>query len=104
MSINKCFFDFHLLKEGWLSAPPYEEGSKIDDPPDEQIMTLRMVEFGSDDKPDIWYKAEILHVGTNTQKAREFISKYGLPKAILHNCPSQIEELEEKLRLIIERT
>ncbi len=104
MSINKCFFDFHLLQEGWLSIPPYEENSKIDDPPDERILTLRMVEFGSDEKPDIWYKAEILHVGTNTDKARELINKYGLPKAILHNCLSQTEDLEKHLRQIIDRS
>ncbi len=29
---NRCFFDFHLLEEGWLSTPPYNEGSAKAEP------------------------------------------------------------------------
>lgn len=97
MSINKWFFDFHLLEQGWLSTPPYREDSQKLQPPDARIVTLRMIEFGSDDKPDIWYKAEVAHIESNKAKVTELISQHGLPKAILVNCWAQKQELEEQL-------
>ena len=102
MAITKNIFDFHLLKEGWLSVPPRDESSPEEAAPDGRILSLRMIEFGSDDKPDIWYKAEVLLVGKNRQNANELFSKYGLPKAILVNCPSQKKQLEKQLGLEIE--
>jgi len=101
MSINRCFFDFHLLEEGWLSTPPYNEGSPNSEPPTESIATLRMVEFSSDDKPDIWYKAEIAHVDSDRARVKELISKHGLPKAILVNCLSEKQELEQQLSCLV---
>ena len=97
MSINKCFFDFHLLEEGWVSTPPYDEGSPSSEPPGESLVMLRMIEFSYDDKPDIWYKAEINHVDFDKTKVAELISKHGLPPVILVNCLSQKQELEQLL-------
>jgi len=97
MSLNKWFFDFHLLEQGWLSTPPYREDSQKLRPPAASIVTLRMIEFGSDDKPDIWYKAGVDHIDSNRVKVTELISQHGLPKAILVNCWAQKEELEQLL-------
>lgn len=62
MSINKWFFDFHLLEQGWQSTPPYREDGRKLRPPSASFVTVRMIEFGSDEKPDIWYKAEVDHI------------------------------------------
>lgn len=97
MAVNKWFFDFHLLDRGWLSTPPCREDSPKLQPPSHRIVTLRMIEFGADDKPDIWYKAEVVHIDSNRAKVTELISQYGLPKAILVNCWAQKEEIEQQL-------
>ncbi len=97
MPINSWFFDFHLLERGWLSTPPHRADSQKSQPPGGSIVTLRMTEFGSDDKPDTWYKTEVTHVDSNRAKVTELISRYGLPKAILVNCWAQKEELEQQL-------
>lgn len=97
MPVNKWFFDFHLLESGWLSTPPCREDSSKLQPPGQRIVTLRMIEFGSDDKPDIWYKAELVHIDSNRAKVTELISQHGLPKAILVNCWAQKQELEQQL-------
>ncbi|MBY0551218.1 MAG: hypothetical protein K2W95_28315 [Candidatus Obscuribacterales bacterium] len=97
MSINKWFFDFHLLEKGWVSTPPYREEGQRSRPPGASIATLRMIEQGSDDRPDTWYKAEVSHIDSNKGNVAELMSQHGLPKAILVNCWSQKEELEELL-------
>lgn len=95
MSINKWFFDFHLLEQGWLSTPPYRGDSPNSQPPGQRIVTLRMIELGSDDKPDIWYKTEVAYIHSNRAKVTELINQHGLPKAILVNCWAQKEEIEQ---------
>jgi len=97
MSLNKCIYDFHLLAEGWLSVPPRDEGNEETIAPADSVASVRMIEFGSDDKPDIWYKAEILHVLQNHDQAKALIQKYGLPNAILVNCYAQKEALRAQL-------
>jgi hypothetical protein len=101
MSLNKCIYDFHLLAEGWLSIPPHDEGSAEAaaeaSAPAGTVASVRMVEFNSDDKPDIWYKAEILQVLQDHDDAKTLIEKYGLPNAILVNCSAQKEELRAQL-------
>ncbi len=95
--VNNWFFDFHLLDQGWLSTPPYRAEGQKSQPPSARIVSLRMTECGSDDKPDIWYKAEVAHIDSNREKVTKLISKHGLPKAILVNCWSQVEEIEQRL-------
>jgi|LakMenEpi03Aug12_release.lakeMendotaPanAssembly.Ray.scaffolds.fasta_scaffold319437_2 hypothetical protein len=121
MALNKCNYDFHLLAEGWLSVPPYEEGSDSPIAPeashtpiaqaishspysnlrpnalDESVATIRMIEFSSDDKPDIWYKAEVVNVSEKHDEVTRLIEKYGLPNAIRVNCIAQQVELRERL-------
>ncbi len=97
MSLTKCLFDFHLMEDGWLSSPPYNEGEETIERPADCIVTLRMVEYSSDDRPDIWYKAEIIHRSSNDEKIKELLGKYGLPKAIVVNCPSDTQHIEEHL-------
>jgi hypothetical protein len=97
MPINNWFFDFHLLEQGWISTPPYREDSQKSQPPATRIVTLRMIEFGSEDKPEIWYKAELSHIDSNRTKVTELINRHGLPKAIIVNCWAQKQELEDKL-------
>ncbi len=92
MSLNKCIFDFHLLAEGWLSVPPRDQDTAASSAPPGSVAWVRMTEFGSDEKPEIWYKAEILARASH-REAKALIEKYGLPKAILVNCPAQKEEL-----------
>ncbi len=92
MSLNKSIFDFHLLAEGWLSVPPRDQDTAASSAPAGCAASVRMTEFGTDDKPDIWYEAEIL-TRANHIEAKELIKKYGLPKAIIVNCPAQKEEL-----------
>jgi len=96
MSLNKCIFDFHLLPEGWLSTPPYDEGAAAPPAPSDTVATIRMIEFSSDDKPDIWFKAEIL-TRAKYSEATTLIEQYGLPNAILVNCPAQKEQLWAQL-------
>lgn len=96
MSLNKCVFEFYLLAEGWLSAPPYDDGSTAPTAPADSVASIRMTEFSSDDKPDIWFKAEILTRGKFSE-ATTLIEKYGLPNAILVNCPAQKEQLWTQL-------
>ncbi len=97
MPINKWFFDFHLLEQGWLSTPPYREDTSGLQPPAKRVVTLRMIEFDSDDKPNIWYKTEIVHVDSNSGKVADLMNQHGLPKAILVNCWAQKQELEQQL-------
>ncbi len=97
MSLNKCIFDFHLLAEGWLSTPPRDEHATAAPVPEGSVACVRMTEFGSDDKPDIWYQAEILS-HANHKEAKELLAKYGLPNAILVNCPAQKEELWKQIQ------
>ncbi|HEY9774832.1 MAG TPA: hypothetical protein V6C81_13805 [Planktothrix sp.] len=97
MAINKWFFDFHLLERGWSSTPPYREEGQRGQPPAARMVTLRMIEFGSDDKPEIWYKTEVAHVDPNRAKVTELIRHHGLPKAIVANCWAQKDELEQQL-------
>lgn len=97
MPINKWFFDFHLLEQGWLSTPPYREDNQKSQPPGARVVTLRMTEFGSDDKPDISYNAEITYVDQAKTRVTELMNRHGLPKAILVNCWSQKQELEQQL-------
>jgi hypothetical protein len=97
MSINKWFFEFHLVEQGWLSTPPYREVGQKLRPPGASIVTLRMIEFGSGDKQDVWYKAEVDHIDSNRVKVTELITQHGLPKAILVNCWAQKQELEQLL-------
>ena len=101
MSTNKWLFDFHLLEQGWLSTPPYREDSSELQRPGGSVATLRMIEFGSDDKPYIWHKAEVAYVDPNKAMLTELIGKHGLPKAILVNCWAQKEELEQQLARIV---
>jgi hypothetical protein len=56
-----------------------------------------MIEFGSDDKPDIWYKAEVVFIDSNRAKVTELTGRYGLPKGILVNCWAQKNELEQRI-------
>lgn len=101
MSLNKCNYDFHLLAEGWLSIPPRDQsrGHDCNEPtaPADSVASVRMIEFQSDDKPDIWYKAEILHVNPDRPDTKTLIEKFGLPNAILVNCFAQREELHAQL-------
>jgi len=101
MPINKWFFDFHLLEQGWLSTIPYREDSPKLQPPSGSIATLRMIEFDPDDKQDMKYKVEVAYVDPNRVKVAEFINKHGLPKAILVNCWAQKQELEQQLTSIV---
>jgi hypothetical protein len=55
-----------------------------------------MIEFGSDNKPDIWFKAEILTRGKFSE-ATTLVEKYGLPNAIAANCHAQKEQLWAQL-------
>lgn len=96
MSINKSIFDFYLLPEGWLSMPPRDEGDPAPPAPPERAASIRMTEFSSDDKPDIWFKAEILERGKYSE-ATTLIEKYGLPNAILVNCHAQKAQLWAEL-------
>lgn len=96
MSLNKSIFDFHLLAEGWRSAPPRDDDAPTPSVPAGCVASMRMTEFGSDDKPDIWYEAEILNLANHIE-AKALIEKYGLPKAILVNCPSQTETLQTQI-------
>jgi hypothetical protein len=97
MSIKKWCFDFHLLEQGWSSAPPCREGTSNLQPPGKRVVTLRMIEFGSEEKPDIWYEAEILYIDSNRAKVTELISKHSLPKSVLVNCWAQQQDLEQQL-------
>ncbi|MBS1955001.1 MAG: hypothetical protein JST89_12515 [Cyanobacteria bacterium SZAS-4] len=96
MSLNKSIYDFHLLAEGWLSTPPYDDGAAAPQAPADSVASIRMTEFSSDDKPDIWFKAEILTRGKYSD-ATTLIEKYGLPNAILVNCHAQKEQLWAQL-------
>jgi hypothetical protein len=73
MSINKCFFEFHLFEQGWLSTPPSREDGQKLRLPGASIVTLRMIEFGSGDKPDVWYKTEVDHIDSNRVDTRELL-------------------------------
>jgi hypothetical protein len=97
MSLNKCNYDFHLLAEGWLSVPPYDDGRSEPATPTGSVATLRMVEYGTDDKPDIWYKTEIIAVQSEHPQTKMLIEKYGLPNAILVNCAAQQADLRSQL-------
>ncbi len=97
MAINRCNYDFHLLREGWISVPPYDEGSSVPAPPPSTVATVRMVEYNSDDKPDIWFKSEIVYVNTNHNEVQTLLKKYGLPNAILVNCASEQAQMYDKL-------
>ncbi|HEY9730905.1 MAG TPA: hypothetical protein V6C89_03270 [Drouetiella sp.] len=97
MTLNKCHYDFHLLSEGWLSVPPYDEGAEHPEAPAETAATIRMTEFNKDDKPDIWYHAEVVTVSTNQSEVSRLIEKYGLPNAIRVNCIAQQADLRERL-------
>ncbi len=97
MANIKWYFDFHLLEQGWVSTPPCREPNQKMQPPGGWIVTLRMVELGSDEKPDTLYKAEVTHIDSNRAKVAELIARHGLPKAILVNCWAQKQALEEQL-------
>lgn len=96
MPLNKCIYDFYLLAEGWLSVQPYDEGTATPPAPAGCVASIRMIEFSSDDKPDIWFNAEILTCAQNSAVKTQ-IEKYGLPNAILVNCSAQKEQLWAQL-------
>lgn len=89
MSINKSFFDFYLFADGWHSQGSDSQHSI----PSASAAHIRMTEFSYDNKPDMWYQAEVVSVNSNKKNAKQLLDKFGLPAAVLVNCPQQKEEI-----------
>ena len=87
MPMNKIHFDFELTNDGWLSLPPTEEdalrgtvGTKV---------VVRVTEHNDDDKPDIWYKPQILNLCDGEEEKVEAIvrlQKFGMPELMKQKC------------------
>jgi len=79
-----------------FSAVADEAKSEHQAPPSSRA-TVRMVEYSSDDKPDIWFKAEVVSVSATAEEIEALLDKFGLPKAIVVNCLAQQAEIRDRM-------
>lgn len=95
MALNKLYFDFELTENGWHALPLTEEealrgivGTKV---------VVRVIEHSYDEKPDIWYKAQILNL-CDDEKEKQlvplWIKKFGMPKLMTENCSVDVNVIE----------
>ncbi len=92
MTLNKIHYDFELTNNGWLALPPTEEdalrgvvGTKV---------VVRVTEHSDDDKPDIWYKSQILNLCDDEEERIEAIAKLqklGMPELLKQKCSGYAE-------------
>lgn len=62
----------------------------------ERLLSIQVTEYSHDDRPDIWYKPEIVHLcvdPASLARAREQFIKYGLPAIIRQTCWADLDEL-----------
>ncbi|MBS1952542.1 MAG: hypothetical protein JST89_00005 [Cyanobacteria bacterium SZAS-4] len=100
MALNKLYFDFELTENGWHALPLTEEealrgtvGTKV---------VIRVIEHSHDEKPDIWYKAQILNIcddEKDKQFVRLWIEKFGMPKLMMEKCPADVNAFKHTLLL-----
>lgn len=65
--------------------------------PTASLATVRMIEYSSDEKPDIWFKAEVVCVSGSLSEIEALLNKFGLPKAIAVNCIAQQVEVRNRM-------
>ncbi|RTL42404.1 MAG: hypothetical protein EKK48_10440 [Candidatus Melainabacteria bacterium] len=66
----------------------------------ERLLTIQVTEYSHDDRPDIWYKPEIVHLcgdAASRARAREQFIKYGLPAIIRQTCWADLDELRASI-------
>jgi hypothetical protein len=62
----------------------------------ERLLSIQVTEYSHDDRPDIWYKPEIVQICEDVggrARAREQFIKYGLPAIIRQTCWADLDEL-----------
>lgn len=105
MALNKEFWLFDLMSDGWSQGTL----SQRDDLAEELVwkkgsaMTLRLIEYSHDEKPNIWYGAEIFRI--NEAVGREEVqlrfAKFGLPEMISRRHEYLVDNLQKDVARLL---
>lgn len=103
MELQKNYFQYELTDGGWQQVSEWfltnealtnEDGEC--DGASERLLSIQVTEYSHDDRPDIWYKPEIVHLSgdqASRARAREQFIKHGLPAIIRQTCWADLDEL-----------
>ncbi|MBS1956601.1 MAG: hypothetical protein JST89_20605 [Cyanobacteria bacterium SZAS-4] len=97
--LNKTSFYFLLTSGGWIevqvgddSAQRIESGSSHAVP--ENGLLMRVTEYSHENRPNIWYQADVLNMDAQVDKAvaRKNFEKFGLPTMVRTQCWAQADD------------
>lgn len=99
MELNKSHFEFKLTESGWHEVKV--EKMMENEGKSDCMAILRVTEFSHDNKPDIWYKPEIVHLCESEEDriaARKHFKKYGLPALLKLTCWADLDALRDAIK------
>ncbi len=97
--LNKSSFYFLLTSDGWTEVQVDDSSvQRIEVSPSnaapESGLLMRVTEYSHENKPNIWYQADVLNLDEKTDKAavQKNFEKFGLPTMVRTQCWSQADD------------
>lgn len=103
MLTKTCFY-FLLTSDGWIEVQVDDTSAqRIESSPSEVAMEngllMRVTEYSHEDKPNIWYLADVLNLDAQADKAvvQKNFEKFGLPTMVRTQCWAQADDCAKEV-------